>query len=230
MFNQVKDKFEKAASQGTGYDPGDGTWKTPSIRNYEKFKEDFSPKEAQGGAFTKEMGQEQYRQQEEARKQQEIRDKQLGIAKEFEDPNGIPSEAFRRFRSERMKDLSADQRSQKRSLSRRGLGYGGIAEGADARLQTEAGYDLETGKSKIKSAADEQAQQIRNDVLNNAIKEQQTKQVLFDSVYNNALNDYRQRRQSMKSFGQAVGGIAGTIYGGGVGGTVGATAGGELMS
>jgi hypothetical protein len=212
----------------SGYNTDTGEYKgTPIARTVGQA---LYPKDAGSPPETQESAVNRGKEYDEQQRLDKLRKEQLAMASDFASPDGVQRDIYSKFRNERLRDLVTDQQRSARRLAKRGMGYGGVAEGEEARLGSEADYDLQTGKYKIKSAAEEKAKSIKADALDAAFKERQNKQVIYDNIYTDALNEYRNRRNAFKSFGQGVGGIVGTIYGGPAGGYAGAQAGGEVMA
>ncbi len=222
------DDVNKTVKKTTGYDPstGQGNALTGTFGGEGEFS---GSKDAAAGPQNPVFDPQQQPQMDAAKQQYDLRQKMEGLANDFQSPDGVQKDIYHKFRNERLGNLVTDQQSSERRLAKRGLGYGGIAQGANARLQGDASFDLETGKSKIKSAAEEQASQIRADALGSAIKQRQDKQAVFDVVYSQAIDEYRHRRDAMKAVGQGAGMVIGTAYSGPVGGAAGGEAGGEVL-
>lgn len=227
-WDELKDRASEAASQGTGYNPSDGTWKTPAARNYDKFAKEFSPKEAQGATQTEESAKEMGQAQDTAAKQKALREKQVQFADDLTSEGSL-DEAFNPYRQQVLRDLADSQRTLGRNLNKRGLAYGGIAKGAAEKQKGLAQEDLASGRVKIRDEAEAKAQDIRNNVTNEGFKIQQTSQQMLNSIYQSALDQYLQRRRAFKAIGQAGGAVLGTYIGGPTGGAAGSYAGGELM-
>lgn len=222
------DWVNKQIKDTTGYDPGTGQGNAFLGPFGGQGQFSGSKNAAQGGQDAV-YDPTQQPAMDAAKQQYDLRKQQVALATDFENPGGIQQDIYNKFRNERLRDLGTDQQSTQRGLSKRGLGYGGIAQGANARLQGDAEYDLQTGKSKIRSAAEEQAQQIKADTLNTAVQQKNAQQVIFNHVYSSALDEYRNRRNTLKAVGQGAGAIIGTAYGGPVGGAAGSAAGGEAL-
>jgi hypothetical protein len=157
----------------------------------------------------------------------QLKNKQLGIADQLSDPNGLQSSLYQQFRNQRIKDLASDQLSTRHNLSQRGLLYGPGSKGIQLSNVAQAGSDLAKAKGQIRTESQNQADQIRATVLDQGIKQMQTQQQLYDTIYGDALTQYNNERQAYQAVGAGVGAIAGTYFGP-AGTAAGAVAGGAI--
>lgn len=140
-------------------------------------------------------------------------------------------EAYAPFRRSVLSDLAQSNRQLNQSLSRRGIGFGGLADSARARLNKNAAGELAAGKADISSASEAKAKDVEANSLNFGIQQRNLRQQMFNTVYNSALQSYMQRKSGNSGLLRGLGMIAGGILGSAAGpaGTVaGAYAGGEL--
>ncbi len=216
----------------TGYNPDTGNFAPPDWQAYQNVNGElgriFNPGQAGTPGQTKESAINQHNEQEAAKQQADLRKAQGDFADDLQSEGSI-NDSFSLFRNQVMRDLASSQKSLGASLNRRGLGSGGIARGASEKQKNLAKEDLASGRLKIRDEADAKAQEIRNNLMNQGFRIQQTRQQMLDSIYQSALDSYLQKRRAFKAIGQAGGTILGTYLGGPAGGAAGSYAGGEVM-
>ncbi len=134
-----------------------------------------------------------------AQQQDANNQKELGIANNLRNPYGLQGDIFNKFRNNRLSALASTQKQTSQSLSNRGLLYGPGSQGAQTSNVADYASQLTQGKSDIQSAANEQASQIENQVLNNGLQVRQTQQAMYDTIYNGALQQYQAQQQAQSS-------------------------------
>lgn len=136
----------------------------------------------------------------------EIKDSQFKQAKDFRgNLSGFENDLFRDYRNMGLRDLASQVKTTSNSLGRRGLGYGGIAEGAQAKNAANFSYGMAKGKSDIHRSSEDMANQLDADALNSGLLFQKTQQGIQDTVYNQAIQEYQNRNSAMNGIFQGAG-------------------------
>lgn len=125
---------------------------------------------------------------------------------------GFQDEAFRPVRNQILGDLASQRRNLTSSLASRGI-EGGATAGEQAKLAAQTSGLLATGRQDVANAANQQAQDIKNNLVNFGLKKQQIQQNMFNAVYNSALSDYQNKMASGQAIAGAVGMGAGIVAG-----------------
>lgn len=143
---------------------------------------------------------------------------QLAQAADLKNPYGeFQTEKFGQLRNDQLRDLASTNQTDRQMMNKHGL-YGAGVEGVQQKNAATTSKNIAMGKGLIRSAAEEKAKQIENDVLNHALEQRQTQQTMYDTIYSSALNDYQSKRQALKSVGQGVGAVVGGVVGAAAGG------------
>ncbi len=127
---------------------------------------------------------------------------------------GSQNEIFGNYRNQVLGDLAQNQRATGQSLQRRGLGYGGVAQGAKLRLNSEASGNLATGKQNIATEAEKEARDVEANAMNYGIQQRNLQQQHFNTVYNAALDSYMRKKAGNAALGKGIGAVAGGLIGG----------------
>lgn len=159
----------------------------------------------------------------------QLRQQQLNQASDLENPYGnYQTDAYRTFRDKQLRDLADTNKLSRHNMAKNGL-YGPGSEGLQASNVGTTAQNLALGKNAIRTSAEQEAKGVRNDVLNNALDQRRTQQQMYDTVYNNALADYQNKRAALKTVGTAIGAAVGTYFAPGVGTAAGGAAGSYLF-
>lgn len=206
----IFDEINKGINKISPYNPGTGEISTPGDKGQQNWDAAFPSDHDDQGALnnlTNETIGNNNQANRAAATAEDLKQQQLGIASDIEG-EGFKGDLFNQFRNRRLKDLATDQSVTEKRMAHRGL-LGPGAEGVKQKNLSNASGDIAEGKGKIRSFADEQAAQIRASVLNQGLKERQTKQYMYDSIYNSALQDYQMKRASQDEFMKGAGMVIG---------------------
>ncbi len=134
-----------------------------------------------------------------------IKDAQTNSAVNFrQNMPGFENDTYNQFRNQGLRGLATQMHNTTESMNSRGLGYGGLAAGAQAKNAAGFASNMAQSKEDIANQSENMANQLDADALNSGNLLRQTQQGIQDTIYNQALRDYQIRNNSM---GQIMGGI-----------------------
>ncbi len=150
---------------------------------------------------------------------------QKQLAADIRSP-GSQNEIFGNYRNQVLGDLAQNQRMTGKNLQRRGISFGGVAQGAQTRLNAGASRDLAIGKQDISSQAEAEARDVEANAMNYGIQQRNLQQQHYNTVYNSALQSYITRKAGNAALAKGIGTVGGAVLGGYFGGPAGAVGGG----
>ncbi len=141
----------------------------------------------------------------------EIKKEQEVNAKDFR--SGMPGfeqGIFKQAQKQQHNTLANQLLEIRRDAARRGIMNSGIRLNNEAGAQANSASNLAQTRMDIHKQSSAMANQLDQDAINAGITQQRLQSDIYDSIYNQALQNMVQRNQGLTSLGQGVGSVAGT--------------------